>query len=80
MKELEECVVKPVARDAVTVTVNNRDLLAESSNGKFSMCLKPNSQRHTGLDQRHHNFAMVATDREIGNSPVVVAAESSSGG
>ena len=75
-KELEESIVEPVSRDAVTIVVNDGDFLAESSNGRFSMCVKPVlSERHIGLDQGHRNFAMVAIDREIGNIPVVVAAK-----
>ena len=46
------------------------------SNQQFQMCLKPvQRERHIGLDQGRKNFAIVVVDKEIGQRPVIVAAE-----
>ena len=75
-KQLDQCSETPVQRNVIRVAVTERDLLAESSSGLFSMCLKPVlSERHIGLDQGRRNFAMVAVDKAMGENPVVVAAE-----
>ena len=43
---------------------------------RFQMCLKPvQRERHIGLDQGSRNFAIVVVDKEVGQRPVIVAAE-----
>jgi len=50
-KALEDGGMAPVAREMVTVVVNDDDWQANSSIGQFTMCLKPVlRERHIGID------------------------------
>jgi len=56
--------------------VNDDDLLAQTVSGIFNMWLKSVlSEKHIEMDQGRCNFVVVAVDRAIGKTPVVVAAE-----
>lgn len=42
----------------------------------FPLCLPAvSSERHIGIDQGRHNFAIVAVDKYVGQKPVVISAE-----
>ena len=56
--------------------MNDDDLLAQTVSGIFNMWLKSVlSEKHIEMDQGRCNFVVVAVDRAIGKTPVVVAAE-----
>ena len=57
------------------MVVTEADLLAETEDGRFSMLASAvRKERHVGIDQGRRNFAVVAVDKEMGETPVVVAA------
>jgi hypothetical protein len=75
---LDNQTVAPSPRNSVPHTnINNNDLTAYCARmGQFSMCLNAvMSERHIGLDQGCHNFAIVVIHKIFEQPPVVVFAE-----
>ena len=59
----------------MNVIVTDGDLLAQTGRSRFSISTKfVSRQRHTGIDQGRRNFAVVAEDMELSQTPVMVAA------
>ena len=75
-RQLESGELQPTRKEPVSVVVTESDLMAETENGRFSMmACAVRKERHVGIDQGRRNFAIVAVDKEMGEMPVVVAAE-----
>ena len=74
--DLEQGHVQPARKEPATVEVTEADLLAETHKGTFSMFANGvTRERQIGVDQGARNLAIVAVDTEVGQVPVVVAAQ-----
>jgi len=57
-------------------SISDSDLIAHNEQGKFPVCMKAvTSERHIGIDQGRHNFAIVVVDKYADQPPKLVAAE-----
>jgi len=76
LRQLENRELEPSRRHRLDVVINDGDFLAQNLHGTFSMASKAVvTERHIGIDQGRHNFAIVAVDKGLESVPVVVAAQ-----
>jgi len=72
-EELTKQTSEPARRVKALERIPDADLVTANN---FSMCLKVvQSERHIGIDQGLHNFAIVVVDTFLGERPRLVAAE-----